>query len=60
MFDNLDGAIIINLDFDENGSRYLCYNLIKLREKPLREYIAQPFVYGSSIRLVEDHITSYP
>lgn len=54
MFDNLDGAIIINLDFDENGSRYLCYNLIKLREKPLREYIAQPFVYGSSIRLVED------
>lgn len=54
MFDNLDGAIIINLDFDENGNRHLCYNLIKLREKPLREYIAQPFVYGSSIRLVED------
>lgn len=54
MIDNLDCGIIINLDFDQDGNRYLCYNLIKMRDKPMRTYIAQPFVYGSTIKLVED------
>lgn len=54
MIDNLDCGIIINLDFDSEGRRYLCYNLIKMRDKTSRTYIAQPFVYGSTIKLVED------
>lgn len=54
MIDNLDCGIIINLDFDNEGRRYLCYNLIKMRDKTSRTYIAQPFVYGSTIKLVED------
>lgn len=54
MIDNLDCGIIINLDFDQDGNRHLCYSLIKMRDKPIRTYIAQPFVYGSTIRLVED------
>lgn len=54
MIDNLDCGIIVNLDFDKDGNRYLCYNLIKMRDQTNRMYIAQPFVYGSTIRLVED------
>lgn len=54
MIDNLDCGIIINLEFDNEGNRYLCYNLIKMRDKVTRTYIAQPFMYGSTIKLVED------
>ena len=54
MLDNLDCAIIINLDFDEEGNRYMVYSIVKMRDKTDRTYIAQPFVYGSSIRMVED------
>ncbi len=54
MADNLDCGIIINLDFDAEGNRYLCYSLVKMRDKVKRDYICQPFVFGSTIRLVED------
>lgn len=54
MLDNLDGAIIINLDFDEDNNKYMAFKKAKMREKTDRDYILQPFVYGSGIRLVED------
>lgn len=54
MLDNLDGAIIINIDFDEQGNKYMAFKKAKMREKTDREYILQPFVYGSGIRMVED------
>lgn len=54
MADNLDCGIIINLDFDQDGNRYLCYSLVKMRDKVARDYICQPFVFGSTIMLVED------
>ena len=54
MIDNLDCALIITLDFDKNENRYMTFNLAKMRDKPLRTYIAQPFVPGSTIRLLED------
>lgn len=54
MMDNIDCAIIINLDFDEDGNKYMVYSLIKMRDKTERTYIAQPFMYGSGIRMVED------
>lgn len=54
MIDNLDCGIIITLDFDRNENRFMSFNLAKMRDKPLRTYIAQPFVPGSTIRLLED------
>lgn len=54
MLDNLDCAIIINLDFDEEGNKYMVYSIVKMRDKTDRTYIAQPFLYGSGIRMVED------
>ena len=57
ILDNLDCAIVINVDYDEDGNKYLCMKNIKMREKNRRDYIIQPFVYGSGIRLVEDYYT---
>lgn len=54
MLDNLDWAANINIDFDENGLRHMAFNVIKQRDDADRDYIAQPFVEGSRIRLVED------
>ena len=54
MIDNLDMAMIITLDFDKDENRYMTFNAVKVRTKNARTYIAQPFVRGSTIRLVED------
>ena len=54
MIDNLDCGIIIALDFDREENRYMTFNLIKMRDKTDRLYIAQPFLPNSKIRLVED------
>lgn len=54
MLDNLDLGIIINLDYDDEGNKYMVFNLTKKRVKTDLTYIAQPFVYGSGIRLLED------
>lgn len=54
MLDNLDWAANINIDFDENGLRHMVFNVIKQRDDADRDYIAQPFVEGSRIRLAED------
>ena len=54
MIDNLDCGIIITLDFDKEENRYMTFNLIKMRDKTERTYIAQPFDQGSTIRLMED------
>lgn len=54
MIDNLDCGIIITLDFDKEENRYMAFNLIKMRDKTNRTYIAQPFNRGSTIRLIED------
>ena len=55
MIDNLDCGIIITLDFDKEQNRYMSFSLIKMRDKPNRTYIAQPFAQGSTIRLMEDY-----
>lgn len=54
MFDNIDVGVIINLDFDEENNRYMVFKLDKMRDKTERDYIAQPFAYSSTIRLLED------
>ena len=54
MIDNLDCAMIITLDYDSDGNRYMAFNMVKMRTKTNRTYIAQPFYQNSTIRLVED------
>lgn len=54
MIDNLDVGLIITLDFDKEENRFMTFNLIKMRDKTNRMYIAQPFVPGSTIRLMAD------
>lgn len=56
MAENMDCGFAIAIDFDEFGNRYMTYNLNKMRDlnKGGRTYFAQPFVQGSTIRLVED------
>lgn len=55
MQNNLDMSISINKDYDAEGNPYMCMYSSKMRDKNSRNYIAQPFMYGSSIRLVEDY-----
>ena len=56
MVDNIDVAISIALDFDKDNNRYITFNLSKMRDKNKngRQYFAQPFMPGSTIRLMED------
>ena len=55
MIDNLDCGIILALDYDKDGNKYMTFNLIKMRDRTDRTYIAQPFSIGSTIRLLEDY-----
>jgi RecA/RadA recombinase len=54
--DNSDFIVMIGLDADSEGNRYMGFHRVKMRGKPIvdRPYFAQPFVPGSKIRLVED------
>lgn len=54
MLDNLDMGIIINKDWDRENNLYMVFSTIKSRYKTDRDYIAHPFVPGSTIKLVED------
>lgn len=54
MIDNLDMGIVINKEWDRDNNMYMVFSVIKKRVKNIRDYIAQPFVQGSEIRLVED------
>jgi hypothetical protein len=56
MIENIDVAISIALDFDQDDNRYITFNLAKMRDKNKSErtYFAQPFMQGSTIRLMED------
>lgn len=55
MIDNLDCGITIARDYDKDGTMYMTFHRIKMRDKgSTREYIAQPFLPDNGIRLVED------
>ena len=54
LIDNLDMGIVINKEWDRDNNMYMVFSVIKKRVKTMRDYIAQPFVQGSEIRLVED------
>lgn len=55
MIDNIDCAIILTKDYDKFGNCYMTFNRVKMRDKgSKRSYIAQPFLPGNEIRLIED------
>lgn len=61
MLDNLDGAFIIQTDFDSEANKYMAFNRIKVRYRASeRSYICQPFVKGNSIKLAEDYYLDIP
>lgn len=61
MIDNCDCGFIINKDYDRDGNMYMVFSRIKFRDKSTgREYIAHPFVQGSTIKLVEDFYMPVP
>lgn len=55
MIDNTDCGIIINKEYDKDGNEWMIFFRQKMRDFcTKRDYIAHPFVKGSTIRLVED------
>ena len=54
MLDNLDGAYIVNVEYDVNGRKHLVFSAVKTRERCDRLYIAQPYLENNDIKLVED------
>ena len=60
MLDNVDFAAILNKEYDSDGNGYMVFKGIKYRMKVLRDYICQPFVPGSEVKLVEDFYSKVP
>ena len=60
MLDNADWVGIINKEYDENGTPYICVKNIKTRVKLFREYICQPYKNKDSIKLMEDFYSLVP
>lgn len=61
MIDNTDCGLIINKEYDVYGKLYMVFYRQKMRDKcTTQDYIAQPFVAGSTIRLVEDFFEKVP
>lgn len=55
MLDNIDYGFIINIEYDADNVKHIVFKRIKVREKATeRDYIAYPFVYGNSAKIVED------
>ena len=61
MIDNCDCGILLNKEYDSNGKEYMIFFRQKMRDAcSKRDYIAQPFVEGSTIRLMEDLYSPIP
>ncbi len=61
MIDNTDCGIILNKEYDKDGNEYMIFFRVKMRDQATkRDYIAQPFVHGSTIRLYEDLFDPMP
>lgn len=54
ILNNIDCAIVINKEYDNEGNAYMGFHIIKMRDKTSLTYFAQPFAFGSGIRLIED------
>ena len=55
MIDNVDLAITLTKDYDKDGNCYMTFHRVKMRDKgSQRDYICQPFVPGTEVRLITD------
>ena len=54
MLDNTDGGYIINVDYDNDGNKYMAFKEVKTRIKNTLKYMCQPFVTDNGIKLMED------
>lgn len=61
MIDNTDCGIILNKECDRDGKEFMIFFRQKMRDQcTKRDYIAQPFAEGSTIRLEEDLYAPVP
>ena len=62
MLENTDCSMLLAMEYDANGNKYLGLQRTKMREKSIsnRSVIYQPFVSGSGIKLVEDFYAQVP
>ena len=54
MIENLDEAIVVNKEYDRDGTLYMVFSAIKIRDLVKEQYVLQPFAPGSTINLLED------
>lgn len=55
MIDNVDVAFTLTKDYDKDGNCYMTFHRIKMRDRgSQRDYICQPFIPGTEVRLVCD------
>lgn len=60
MLDNVDFASILNVEYDNDGRKYLVLNGIKYRIKLERDYVCLPYVPDNTIKLIEDYYSPVP
>jgi hypothetical protein len=60
MLDNLDFGANINIDYDEQENKYMCFNVCKQRDNAERNYVVIPFATNSKIALCEDLYSPVP
>lgn len=61
MLDNVDLGIIINVEYDHEGNKWMVFSRVKMRDKAtMRDYICQPFVPDNDIKLMEDFYSQVP
>ncbi|MDD3122080.1 MAG: hypothetical protein PHC62_01030 [Candidatus Izemoplasmatales bacterium] len=54
MLDNVDFGGILNLEYDQNGFKYMVFKGIKYRIAHELEYVCQPFSPENDVKLIED------
>jgi energy-coupling factor transporter ATP-binding protein EcfA2 len=61
MIDNADWVAIINMEYDQEGNKYMAFKNIKMRYAGIvRDCIYQPFEQGNALKLVEDYWSPVP
>lgn len=60
MLDNVDFGCIINVEYDQNGHKYMVFKGVKYRIAHDLEYVCQPFSPDNDVRLIEDLYSDTP
>lgn len=60
MLDNVDFSAILNVDYDDEGMKWLIAKTIKQRFGTLRNFICHPYLQQNEIKLIEDFYAAVP